>query len=113
MRPGVSAVMAVVLASTTGSGISLARAGDRPPSWPQEKCVRYTKAWTEALKRRGAEGLGREFLARHDAFLASGCTASVDVCPRSEQEFAMANILVMASYNAGMGSTFTPFACRK
>jgi hypothetical protein len=113
MRPGRRAVLAVVVAAAIGSAISLAGARDGRPSWPEEKCARYAKAWTEALKRRGAEGLGREFLARHDAFIASGCTASIEVCPRSEQELAMANILVMASYNAGMGSTFTPFACRK
>jgi hypothetical protein len=110
---GMTAVRAVVLAATIASGMSLAGARDRQLSWPEEKCARYTKAWTGALERRGTEGLGREFLARHDAFLASGCTGSVEECPRSEQELAMANILVMASYNAGMGSTFTPFACRK
>lgn len=75
--------------------------------------MRYAKAWAEALKRKSAQGLGREFVERHDAFIASGCTASIQVCPRSEEELAMANILVIASYNAGMGSTFTPFACRK
>jgi hypothetical protein len=50
---------------------------------------------------------------RHEAFLASGCTAKADVCPRSSEELEVANFLVVLAMNAGTASTFLPFACRK
>ena len=59
------------------------------------------------------EGLGQEFLDRHEAFLASGCTAQANVCPRSAEELDLANMMVVAAMNAGTASTFPPFACRK
>lgn len=82
------------------------------PSWSEAKCERYRAAWADALTRRGRQGLGRDFVARHEAFLASGCTARADVCPRSAEEFALADILTIAAMNAGTASTFLPFACR-
>ncbi len=83
------------------------------PTWTEVKCDRYRKAWTDILARRGAEGLGPDFVTSHDAFLASGCTAKADVCPRSREELALANVLTIAAMNAGAASTFLPFACRK
>lgn len=85
----------------------------RSESWPAVKCERYGKAWTEALSKRGRAGLSPEFVARHEAFLASGCTAQGDVCPRSKEELDLANILVLMAMNENMASTFLPFACRK
>jgi len=82
-------------------------------SWPEVKCARYKKAWDDALARLGTNGLSREFLERHEAFLASGCTAQADVCPRSEQELNLANMMVVAAMNAGTASTFPPFSCRR
>ena len=82
-------------------------------TWPEVKCARYKTAWSEALARRGTTGLGREFLDRHEAFLASGCTAQANVCPRSAEELDLANMMVVAAMNAGTASTFPPFACRK
>lgn len=81
-------------------------------SWAEEKCVRYGKGWEQALTRYGREGLGPDFLARHAAFLASGCSGAHDVCARSPQELKMANTMVIVAMNAGMASTFPPFACR-
>jgi hypothetical protein len=81
-------------------------------SWSEQKCARYKEAWTELLRRRGARGLSGEFVERHEAFLASGCTTRGDVCPRSGEELEVANILVMLAMNAGTASTFLPFACR-
>ena len=88
-------------------------AQEAPSNWPEVKCARYAKAWSEALKRRSAKGLGREFLDRHEAFIASGCLSGIAVCPRSAEELDMANVMIVASLNAGMASTFAPFACRK
>ena len=83
-------------------------------SWTEEKCARYRAAWVHLLARRGGtKDLGPEFIASHDAFLASGCTAKADVCPRSGPELDVANMLVIAAMNAGTASTFLPFACRK
>jgi hypothetical protein len=106
----VAALLAVMLAA----GVSPVAAQNTPPkSWPEVKCERYGEAWAEALLRRGRQGLSPEFIERHAAFLASGCTTRADVCPRSAEELDMANILVVAAMNAGTASTFPPFACRK
>jgi hypothetical protein len=90
-----------------------AAAQGSPQTWSETKCVRYKKAWSDALARRGTEGLGRAFLDAHEAFLAAGCTARGDVCPRTAQELDLANIMVVQAMNAGTASTFPPFACRK
>jgi hypothetical protein len=82
-------------------------------TWPEVKCARYKKAWADALARLGTKGLSQEFPDRHEAFLASGCTAQGDVCPRSEEELGLANMMVVAAMNAGTASTFPPFACRR
>jgi hypothetical protein len=108
------AALAALLASSIASGASIAVAQEsQPQSWPEVKCARYKKAWSDALARRGTQGLGQEFLDRHEAFLASGCTVRADVCPRSAEELALANIMVISAMNAGTASTFPPFACRK
>ena len=80
--------------------------------WAEVKCARYTKAWHEALRRYGRTGLSEEFLSRHDAFLASACMGEANVCPRSPEELALANVMVIQAMNAGTASTFPPFACR-
>jgi hypothetical protein len=110
----VTAAAAFALACSVAGGWSPALAQNTPPkSWPEVKCERYGKAWSEALARRSRQGLSPEFIERHEAFLASGCTAQADVCPRSAEELHMANIMVVAAMNAGTASTFPPFACRK
>ena len=82
-------------------------------TWPEMKCARYHEAWTEALARRGSAGLSADFVASHDAFLASGCTTQGHVCPRSAAELDLANLLTIRAMNAGAASTFLPFACPK
>lgn len=109
-----SAAHALLLLTLAAPAPPLALAQTAPPqSWPEVKCARYKKAWSDALARRGRRELGREFLDSHEAFLASGCTARADVCPRSEQELELANVMTILAMNAGMASTFLPFACRK
>jgi hypothetical protein len=113
-RSMMSMVVAMALACALFSAFPPAVAQDSPPkSWPEMKCERYSKAWSEALARRGRRGLSQEFIERHDAFLASGCTTKADVCPRSGEELDIANMMVVAAMNAGTASTFPPFACRK
>jgi hypothetical protein len=112
-RPTIVFALAGVLAlSTLTARPSLAQESSSP-TWPEVKCARYKAAWAEALARRGVRGLGPDFIERHEAFLASGCTARADVCPRSVEELELANIMVVAAMNAGTASTFPPFACRK
>lgn len=105
-----SAALALVMLSLAPP---LAAKEPEAPTWTQEKCARYKAAWMNLLARRGTQGLGPDFLASHEAFLASGCTAKAEVCPRSGPELDVANILVIAAMNAGTASTFLPFACRK
>jgi hypothetical protein len=107
-------MLAASMAFMTLSGVSPALSQDgQGQSWPEVKCARYRQGWTEALARRGKQGLGQEFLDNHEAFLASGCTAPIDVCPRSEAELDFANIMVILAMNAGTASTFPPFRCHK
>jgi hypothetical protein len=104
----------IALAAVLAGGVAPALAQNAPSKdWREVKCERYRAAWTEALSRRGTKGIGREFLDNHEAFLASGCTTQGNVCPRSEEELALANIMVVAAMNAGTASTFPPFACRR
>lgn len=80
--------------------------------WPTEKCNRYKKAYEQALNRQGKKGIGPDFLASHDAFLAANCQARAEVCARSREELDLANRLVLMAMNSGMSGTFLPFNCR-
>jgi hypothetical protein len=81
--------------------------------WQAEKCRRYARMTAEAFTRFKPDALSPEFRARHEAFIAEGCTGKADVCPRSRQELDIANILVIGAMNAGMSGTFAPFGCPK
>lgn len=124
--------MRVAFAASTASGIAMTPAfasfalgtllalsaaaplqAQAPENWPQVKCERWRSAYDEALKRIGRKGLGQEFLSGNEAFIASGCQNPPDVCPRSAEELNFANVMVMAGMNAGVSSTFMPYACRK
>jgi hypothetical protein len=108
----IAALAGLLAVSTMGASRALAQ-DTQGQSWPEVKCARYKKAWSDALARRGTKGLGQEFLERHEVFLASGCTTTGDVCPRSTEELNLANMMVVAAMNAGTASTFPPFSCRK
>ncbi|MGO4571312.1 hypothetical protein [Microvirga sp. 2TAF3] len=103
----------LVFAAVGGASFAVAQESQSQQNWPEVKCARYKKAWAEAIARRGTQGLGQEFLDRHEAFLASGCREKTDVCPRSAEELDLANMMVVAAMNAGTASTFPPFFCRK
>ena len=112
-RPAILIVTLVLMGIAAQASALAAQPATAKPTWSEVKCVRYKKAWSEALARLGTKGLGPEFLARHEAFLASGCTRTADVCPRSDEELNLANIMVVSAMNAGTASTFPPFYCRK
>lgn len=105
----IAALLAWCLSGATPPAIGQ---GAQKQSWPEVKCARYKKAWTDAIAHRGTKGLSTEFLERHEAFLTSGCMARADVCPRSEEELYMADMMVAAVVNAGIAGTFLPFMCR-
>ncbi len=77
-----------------------------------QKCDRYRQGWEDALRRRGTEGLSRDFLERHARFIAGGCLGPADICPRDGAETDLANVMTVRAMNAGMASTFLPWACR-
>ncbi|MCW6510293.1 hypothetical protein [Lichenifustis flavocetrariae] len=104
----------IIVAAATALSTASVSATDtsRERSWHDVKCVRYKRAWSQALAHQGPQGLGRAFLDSHAAFLASNCTRRADVCARSPEELKLANTMVVLSMNAGTASTFPPFYCR-
>ncbi|WP_417259043.1 hypothetical protein [Celeribacter sp.] len=80
------------------------------PEWTAEKCSRYARAWDMATQGPRV-GLSDDFIADHDAFLASGCTIRGEVCPRSEQERALADMLSLMAVAEGATGSFLPFHC--
>lgn len=109
--PALFALALALFAATAAAAQSSAK--PQPArDWPTEKCERYKAAFAEAVARRGKQGIGQEFLASHDAFLASNCQARADVCARSKEELELANTLVFMAMSRGMSGTFLPFYCR-
>lgn len=100
-----ASVLALATCAATGASAREARPDDG-------RCARYAAAWSDTLARFGRAGLGEAFLTRHDAFLASGCRAGREVCPRTDAERRIADALTVAAMNAGRASTFLPFSCR-
>lgn len=109
MRLAGTALVAALLSSAPG----IAAETGEPSAWQAEKCRRYAASYEEAVGRLTSRGIGDAFARSHAAFVASGCTAPADVCPRSDEELRLANVLVMLGMNRGLSSTFMPFACRK
>lgn len=105
-KAGLAAAMAILASAAATAQQS------GSTDWPTEKCNRYKKAYDQSIARLGKKGLGAEFLASHDAFLASNCQARAEVCARSKEELDLANRLVVMAMNSGMSSTFLPFNCR-
>lgn len=83
------------------------------PEWRAEKCRLYTAAWNRVRQMPSFKTLSATFVSEHEAFLAGGCTGPARVCPRSKNEFDIANMLVLMAMDEGMASTFLPFACAK
>ncbi|WP_050605651.1 hypothetical protein [Ruegeria sp. 6PALISEP08] len=80
-------------------------------TWTEQKCVLYQRAWDWAYASVDPNGIGEEFIADNTAFVSSGCTGNIAVCPRSAAEREMANMLTVMTMSEGMASTFVPFAC--
>ncbi len=105
--------MSAVVAALFCAVAVAAHAADEQTAWQAEKCRRYAASYEEAIGKLTDRGIGEAFAVRHAAFIASGCTARADVCPRNDAELRLANVMVMLGMNRGLSSTFMPFACRK
>lgn len=86
-------------------------ASAQPSEQHARTCATYAASWTEALSRFGRPGLSIGFLAQHDAFIARGCRAPRDVCPRSQAELDLANAMTIAAMNSRTAGSFAPFNC--
>jgi hypothetical protein len=105
--------MAAAAMSLAALGAAPAVAEDAAVArWREEKCSRYAAAWPGALDFVGTGGISDAFLAGHRAFLDSRCRTGRDICPRSEAERRLADVMTIAAMSAGTASTFPPFRCR-
>lgn len=84
---------------------------EEPSAWQQQKCALYTDAWARALERIGSGDINYNFLATNENFIASGCTEQVAICPQSNQERDIADLITLVMMNEGAASTFLPFRC--
>jgi hypothetical protein len=80
-------------------------------TWTEQKCVLYQRAWDSAYAAIGPDGISAEFISKNTAFVSTGCQDPIGVCPRSEEEIDMANMLTVMTMSEGMASTFVPFNC--
>lgn len=80
-------------------------------AWRTEKCLRYTRAWNHMAAGDGLSGIGPEFIAAHDAFLAAGCSGPREVCPQNRAERALADTLALMAVAEGTAGSFLPFRC--
>lgn len=87
-------------------------AAQDPAAFAAEKCSRYRQATADALQRWGRDGLSADFLAAHAAFIEGGCQGPPSICPQPGRETDFANAMTVRAMNAGMASTFLPWACR-
>ena len=105
--------LALALVLWPGSHVALAQHTLDREALTAVRCAHYDKAWRDIVAKRGTAGLSAEFVARHDAFIANGCSQKPDVCPRSAAELEIANIMTIVAMNDGTASTFLPFGCPK
>jgi hypothetical protein len=82
-----------------------------PSDWTARKCALYHEAWAKAASGDALIGVGTDFLAAHDVFLASDCTQRA-VCPRTPAELALADTLSLMAVAEGMAGSFLPFTCK-
>lgn len=78
--------------------------------WQITKCRVYAET-LEQLTSDGVEGLSASFIEENAAFIERDCVERVPVCPRTQADLDVANVLTIAAMNAGTASSFLPFAC--
>lgn len=78
-------------------------------AWTVEKCHRYDRAWRHLLT--GEPALGAAFITAQEEFIAGGCNTPGAVCPGTEAERAIADLLALMAVAEGMAGSFLPFGC--
>lgn len=99
-----------VCALPLGPVVPATARSDENRSWTETKCELYASAWDHVGAGEGSAGISPGFVAAHDAFVASGCLRG-RVCPRSDEELALADLLSLMAVAEGMTGSFLPFAC--
>lgn len=79
--------------------------------WIAQKCQYYTEAWAWVLASQDLSGTSSRFLTEHQRFIDASCDQAIEICPETEADHALADLLTILSMNEGMASTFVPFAC--
>lgn len=80
-------------------------------NWSEQKCALYESAVKDAISLQGLEGLTMDFLTQNQVFIDNGCTERVQICPMTDEEWKLADLLTKMTMNEGMASTFVPFGC--
>lgn len=80
-------------------------------TWTEQKCVLYERAVKDAIEFQGPDGLRASFLDENVNFIASGCVKDKAICPVTDPEIQLVNMLTIMTMNEGMASTFVPFGC--
>jgi hypothetical protein len=86
-------------------------AAQAPTEWQSQKCALFTQGWNRALDGVDPTDINYNFLATGENFIASGCTDPTPVCPGSDAERQVADLLTVVMMNEGTASTFLPFRC--
>lgn len=94
-----------------GTGVATHALAESRDDRRQRNCAHYQEMSTRALAMVGEPNLTPEFLKDSNAFIEAGCLSNKPVCPKKEADFAFADLIIMMSVSANMGSTFTPFRC--
>ncbi|QFT33171.1 hypothetical protein FIV00_21945 [Labrenzia sp. THAF82] len=94
-----------------GTGVATNALAESRDERRQRNCAHYQEMSTRALDMVGEPNLTPEFLKDSNAFIEAGCLSNKPVCPKTEADFAFADLIIMMSVSANMGSTFTPFRC--
>ncbi|PVB60821.1 hypothetical protein [Labrenzia sp. 011] len=94
-----------------GAGISRPASQETRDARRARNCGYYREMVRHAFESIDKKALTPRFAADHEAFIEGGCLAVMPACPASSADFAFADMLLMMTVSANMGSTFTPFWC--
>lgn len=108
--PRRSAVVAGLVLCLGAGAVTASAQSAAPQDWTARKCDLYGRAWQHVSAGGDLTGVGPDFSAAHDDFLASGCTRRA-VCPRTAREISLADLLSLMAVAEGMAGSFLPFTC--
>lgn len=87
------------------------RADTQGSDWTAKKCALYRSAVTDALQIHGRDGVSDGFIAQNNAFIAGGCIGPQTLCPVTDRDRTLTDLLTILTMNEGMASTFVPIGC--